>query len=176
MEINVAQLLKSPIGTTRNYEVSGEVDIFGDGCASLVGGEVSLMRTDRSILVRGTLSTGAEVTCSRCLTVFGSPLVLNIEEEYFPTVDVVSGNPVSVPDEAGCFTIDKQHMLDLTEAIRQYALLVLPMKPLCRSDCAGLCRECGLNLNLGQCGCPPKLVDPRWAVLTEIDTKQKGMK
>jgi uncharacterized protein len=175
VQINVAQLLKSPVGSTRNYEVSGEVDIFGDGGTSLVNGEVSLIRTDRSILVKGTLNTRAEVTCSRCLTVFGCPLVLNIEEEYFPTVDVVSGTPVSVPDESGGFTIDKQHVLDLTEAIRQYALLVLPMKPLCRSDCAGLCSVCGQNLNRGACACPPGPVDPRWAALTEIDTKQKGM-
>ncbi len=175
MQINVAQLLKSPVGSTRDYEVSGAVDIFDDGCASLVSGGVSLVRTDRSILVRGTLETRAEVTCSRCLAVFASPLVMNIEEEYFPTVDVVSGVPVSVPDEAGGFTIDKQHVLDLTEAVRQYALLVLPMKPLCRSDCAGLCPDCGHDLNLGPCNCQREPVDPRWAVLTEID-KKKGNK
>ncbi|MFC2023069.1 DUF177 domain-containing protein [Chloroflexota bacterium] len=174
MEINVAQLLKENIGSTRSYEVSGEVDILGDGGESTVSGEVSLMRTDRSILVRGKLSTGADITCCRCLVPLSWPLELRIEDEYYPTVDVVSGAPVSVPDEPGCFTIDKKHMIDLTEAVRQYALLVLPMKPLCRRDCAGLCPECGGNLNLGPCGCPPRPVDPRWVVLTEIANEQKG--
>jgi len=46
------------------------------------------MRTDRSILVKGTLHTEVEVTCSRCLSLFSCPLALNIEEEYFPTADV----------------------------------------------------------------------------------------
>ena len=67
MQINVAQLLKSQVGSTRSYEVSGEVDILGDDCRSRVSGGVSLIRTDRSILVKGTLRTGAAVTCSRCL-------------------------------------------------------------------------------------------------------------
>jgi len=42
------------------------------------------------------------------------------------------------PDEAGCFTIDEHQVIDLTEAVRQYALMAVPMKPLCREDCAGL--------------------------------------
>lgn len=141
----------------------------------MVRGEVSLMRTDRSILVRGTFASEAEVSCSRCLAVFGSPLVLNIEEEFFPTVDVISGAPLAVPDE-GVFTIDRQHMLDLTEAVRQYMLLALPMKPLCHDDCAGLCPDCGQNLNLGPCACRPESARSGRSVLTEIRTKQKGNK
>jgi uncharacterized protein len=174
VQINVAQLLKEPVGSVRNYVVSGAVDITESGAGNMVSGEVRLMRTDRGILVEGRLKTEAEVTCSRCLTLFSSPLIFNIEEEYFPTVDIVSGAPAAIPDEPGCFTIDRQHVLDLTEAIRQYALLVIPMKPLCRHDCAGLCPGCGHNLNLGPCNCPLEPVDPRWAVLTEVAKKQKG--
>ena len=173
MQINVSQQLKEPIGSTRDYEVSGVVDINGAG--TMVRGEVGLMRTDRGILVRGTLHTEAEVTCSRCLASFGCPLVLNIAEEYFPTVDVVSGASVSLPDEPSCFTIDEHHVLDLTEAIRQYALLAIPMKPLCHEDCAGLCPNCGRNLNLALCDCPPQQVDPRWAVLTKLTSERKGI-
>ena len=174
MQINVAQLLKEAIVSIRNHEVSGEVDIAGNGAGSMVKGEVRLMRTDRGILVRGTLDTEVEVTCSRCLNSFRYSLVLNIEEEYFPTVDVVSGASASIPDEPGCFTIDEHHMLDLTEAVRQHALMVLPMKPLCCEDCAGLCLTCGHNLNLGLCECPPQPVDPRWAVLTKLTNEWKG--
>ena len=96
MSINVSQQLKAPVGSTRDYEVSEVVDIAGSG--SLVQGELRLMRTDRGILAKGTLHTEIEATCSRCLSSFGCPLVLNIEEEYFPTVDVVSGAWLAVPD------------------------------------------------------------------------------
>ena len=153
-QINVAQQIRTSIGSIRNYEVSEVVDIAGGG--SMVQGEVRLTRTDRGILVKGTLHTEVEVTCSRCLSLFSCPLAVNIEDEYFPTTDVFSGASLPLPDEPGCFTIDEHHILDLTEAIRQYALLVVPMKPLCREDCAGLCPYCGHNLNQGTCGCLPR--------------------
>jgi len=149
VQINVAQLLKGTVGLTKDYEVSGCVDITGNGTECEVYGEVSLMRTDRAILVKGALHTKAEVTCGRCLALFSCPLVLNIEDEYFPTIDVNTGASMFVPDEPGCFTIDEQHVLDLTEAVRQYALLAVPMKPLCGDGCAGLCPDCGHNLSHG---------------------------
>jgi len=165
MQINVSQLLKVSIGSTRNYKMSEIVDISGSEC--LVQGKVGLIRTNRSILVNGTLHTEIEITCSRCLGVFTYPLTLNIEEEYFPTTDVVSGASLPIPDEPGCFTIDEHHILDLTEAICQYTLLAIPMKPLCREDCAGLCPKCGHDLNQDSCGCPGQEIELRWSVLRD---------
>jgi uncharacterized protein len=175
MQINVAQQLRSSIGSTRDYEVSQIIDATGDGSSSLVRGEVSLIRTDRGILVKGVLDTEVELTCSRCLSLFHCPLALDIEEEYFPTIDVVSGAPLPLPDEFSYFTIDEHHELDLTEAIHQYALLAIPMKPLCGEDCAGLCPSCGHNLNLGACDCLPQGADPRWSELSKLN-KEKGTK
>ncbi len=172
MQINVSQLLKESIGARRNYQVAEIVD--SSGSAGMVEGEVKLLRTDRGILTRGALSTEVEVTCSRCLSSFRCPVALNIEEEYFPTTDVVSGAPLALPDEAGICAIDEHHVLDLSEAIRQYALLAIPMKPLCREDCAGLCSQCGHNLNLGSCQCPPQAADPRWFQLTKLVNERKG--
>ena len=166
MWINVSQQLKTSIGTIRNYEVSEIVNIASG--KSMVQGEVGLIRTDRSILAKGTLHTEVEVTCSRCLSLFSYPLTLNIEEEYFPTTDVVSGASLPLPSEPGDFTTDEHHILDLTEAIRQYVLLATPMKPLCREDCAGLCPNCGHNLNQGPCDCLPQKVDPRWSKLNKL--------
>ena len=167
MELNVSQLLKSPVGTTQDYEVSGMVDI-SDGSDSLVQGEVKLVRTDRSILVKGSLHTEVEVSCSRCLNLFNYSLRTEIEEEYFPTTDVNTGASLAAPDEPGCFTIDENHILDLSEAMRQYSLLAIPMKPLCRENCAGICPTCGQDLNQGACHCPAKRADPRWSKLREL--------
>ena len=166
MQINVAQQLKASIGATRNYEINEIVDI-ADG-SSLVQGKVRLTRTNRGILVKGTLHIDIEVTCSRCLSLFSCPLTINIEEEYYPTTDVVSGASLPLPDEPGCFTIDEHHILDLTEALSQYVLLVIPMKPLCRENCAGLCPRCGRELNQGPCGCPPQETELRWSELREV--------
>ena len=67
------------------------------------------------------------------------------------------------------------HVLDLTEAMRQYILIAIPMKPLCREDCAELGSSCGSNLNQGECGCPSQPVDPRWHGLIKLLDKQKGI-
>jgi len=166
MRINVSQQLKASVGSIRSYELSEIIDIGGSD--SLVQGEVKLMRTNRGILAKGRLYTGVEVTCSRCLNLFSCPLALDIEEEYFPVIDAVTGALLSLPEEPGCFIIDEHHILDLTEAICQYALLAIPMKPLCREDCAGLCPKCGYNLNQGPCGCLPQQVDPRWSKLKRL--------
>jgi len=166
VQINVSQQLKDPIGSIRNYVVDETVDIAGGN--SPVQGEVGLMRTDRSILAKGTLHTEIELTCSRCLSLFSCPLTLNIEDEYFPTSDTVTGASLPLPDEPGCFTIDEYNILDLTEAIRQYALMAIPMKPLCGEDCAGLCPTCGCNLNQASCNCPSEPADPRWSELGKL--------
>ena len=166
MRINVSQQLKASMGSIRKYEVSEIVNLVSG--QSMVQGEVGLMRTDRGILARGTLHTEVEVICSRCLSLFGCPLILNIEAEYFPIADVASGASLLVPGEPGCFTIDEHHVIDLTEVIRQYALLTTPMKPLCRGDCAGLCPNCGHNLNQGPCDCSPQETEPRWSELSKL--------
>ncbi len=156
VEINVAQFLKSTLGTTRTYEIDEPVNIGDDN--PVVRGEVTMLRTNRGILVTGRLETDIQFTCSRCLSQCGQPLTLEIEEEFFPTIDVLTGAAASVPeDEPGAFTVDQNNVLDLTEAIRQYALLAVPMKPLCREDCQGLCPTCGTNLNVKSCDCPPQI-------------------
>ena len=168
MQINVAQLLRDPVGTKREYQASEAVDVMGDGKGRPAEGKISLLRTNRSILARGKLNTEVELTCSRCLGTFSFPLAIEFEEEYIPTIDVISGVHLTAPEEPGAFTIDEHHVIDLTEAMRQYTMMALPMKPLCREDCAGLCAECGQNLNLGECRCLKEIIDPRWSRLTEL--------
>ena len=166
MQINVSQLLKEPIGATRNYMVNETTDVVDNG--SGIQGEVKLTRTDRGILVEGTIPTESKLTCSRCLGSFGCPITLNIAEEYFPTTDVISGARLSLGEESGCLTIDEHHIIDLAEAVRQYALLSAPMKPLCGEDCAGLCPRCGHNQNQDPCSCPPQGTDSRWPRLSTL--------
>jgi uncharacterized protein len=163
VEINVSQLLKSTIGTIRTYEVDDRVQI-GDE-RPLVQGTVTLLRTNRGILVTGRLRVSLQLTCSRCLNQFEHSVALKLEEEFFPTIDVLTGVAVGIPeDEPGAFTVDESNVLDLSEAIRQYAMMAVPMKPLCREDCPGLCPTCGANLKDGKCDCPPR-IDPRWSRL-----------
>ncbi len=168
MDMNVSQLLREPIGSTRDYDIDETIDITGEGQENRVQGRCNLLRTQRSILVRCNLNTEMELTCSRCLGKFKHPLKIKFHEEFFPTLDVQSGVAMPPPEEASSFTIDEQHTLDLSEAVRQYALLAVPMKALCKKDCAGLCPKCGKNLNQGECGCHIDDIDPRWSKLADL--------
>jgi len=138
MQINVSQLLKETIGSVRNYKVGGTIYINDNGSGSPVQGDVKFTRTNRSILVKGSLYLTVEIACSRCLSLFDCPLTLDIEEEYYPVLDTVSGVTLPSPDEPSSFIIDEHQVLDLNEAARQYAVMAIPMKPLCRDDCPGI--------------------------------------
>lgn len=135
--MNVSQMLKGPIGNTRTIAVDDDI-LIEENCPSRVTGEARLTRTNRSILVQADLATSVAVGCARCLAPCACPLRLKFDEEYFPSIEVNSGAPLPEPEEVESFTIDGRLILDLTEAIRQYALTAMPMKPLCRPDCPGL--------------------------------------
>mgnify|MGYP001607164836 CR=1 FL=1 len=172
LQINVAQLLKSPLGTTRNYTIEEEVDIAGKN--RVVTGEVELTRSDRSILVHGELHMDVELECGRCVSTFTAPLTLDIQEEYLPKTNIATGESLPGQEEdKEAFPIDERNILDLLEAVRQYASLAVPMKPLCKTDCAGLCPACGHNLNRGECPCPPQNIDPRWDTLRQLFSNRK---
>jgi uncharacterized protein len=100
---------------------------------------------------------------------------LSIEEEFFPTVELQTGRGVHLPPEAeeGSL-IDDTHVMDLTGTLKQWLLTDMPMKPLCRTDCLGLCQGCGTNLNLGRCDCDGPERDPRWQALADLLSEQKS--
>jgi len=161
IRINVAEQLRQPVGALRVYKVS-ETDET-TGCK--VEGELKLVRTDKGILVIGDLATVKKLTCSRCLEIFEYPLSLSLSEEYISTLDIATNTPLLVPE--GLFTVDNNHEICVGDALSQYTLMALPMKPLCKSDCSGLCDHCGLNLNNGDCDCSHD-IDLRWAALAGL--------
>ncbi len=151
MQINVAQLLKENIGATRAYDYTGNVEIEGARVDLSLNAE--LTHIDGGILVRADIDTSLPVTCVRCLDVFHCGLRFTMAEEYRQTVPVDGGGALGGSGQPGSFTIDNRHTIDLHEAVRQHALLSVPMQPFCDPDCRGLCPRCGVNLNHGDCEC-----------------------
>jgi uncharacterized protein len=171
MRFNVAQLLKSTVGTTRQYEI--EEDISGiDADLEIVKplvGKIRLLRTTDGILVTGRLHTEARVSCRRCLRSFDLPVGLTLEEQFHPSIDVCTGAALPAEDGEDVVTrTDLQHMLDLTEVVRQELLLAMPMSPLCSQDCRGLCPRCGADLKTEACTCQDQEVDPRLEALHQL--------
>ncbi len=173
MQFNVASLLKGPVGAIKKYDLEEHVWQHLTEDAELIGplsGHVQLMRTQNGILVTGTLRTRVALTCSRCLEPAYYDLAIEVEEEFFPTVEVYTGATVDwqryTDDEA--LLIDAQHILDMSEVVRQDLIVALPMQPLCDETCKGLCPICGQNLNEGVCSCEREAIDPRWAALANL--------
>jgi len=169
MIYNVAQLMKAPVGTTQINDFHEE-DLQAGDDIQVVGpldGHVRMRRTNQGLLVDGWVDLTLQLECNRCLKVFEQPMHITFEEQFYPTVDVVSGLPLASFDEEEIFPIDAHHELDLTEAIRQNTLTALPMVTLCQEDCKGLCSQCGHDLNLGPCECKP-VVDARLSVLEKL--------
>jgi uncharacterized protein len=171
MRYNVSQLLKEHIGGMRDYQIREDITDLDPSLKPLtdLNGNVNLIRTHDGILVRADLHTNVELECSRCLTLFSIPVRFKIEEEFFPLTDINTGARLPLPDDADpAATIDSNHILDLSEVVRQDLMLALPLVPLCRNECKGLCANCGQNLNEADCGCDEQALDPRFAALKQL--------
>ena len=136
--INVSQLLKESAGSTRSYDIDGIIDEEVEGS---VKGKVKLIHTSRGVLVQGELAVEVKLVCSRCLGTYLCPISFTAEEEFLRTSDLPGDSALYLREQAEEFTIDSKNILDLGELIRQYTLLNLPMKPLCRPDCPGIKEE-----------------------------------
>lgn len=168
MRFNVAQLLKGATGSSRRYQIREGIEDLDPELVirePLVG-QIEMVRTADGILVRGELTTVVELQCDRCLEPFIQGVEFKIEEEFHPAIDMSTGAQLSYDGEET--RIDEHHILDLTELIRQSIFLALPMHPVCRLDCLGLCNRCGQNLNEGPCNCEESMVDPRLEILKKI--------
>lgn len=167
MIFNVAQLMKAPVGTSLSEEIEEE-QVQLDEDLEIVGpltGHVRMRRTNQCILVDGWIDLALKQTCTRCLTEFDQPMHVTFEERFYPTIDVITGLPLPKSEEDDVFYIDAHHQLDLTEAMRQNVLVEIPMVTLCKEDCAGLCPQCGHDLNEGPCDCQPEEEDERLSIL-----------
>jgi uncharacterized protein len=135
--LNVAQLLKLPVGAWRQYHVMIPALSLGEErVARDLEGTIKLTRAGRGILVAGDLTTRVELTCMRCLEEYQQPVDLSLEDEFRPAIDVTSGVQITYPDdEPDSFRIGEDHVLDITEALRQATWLGIPMVPRCLDDC-----------------------------------------
>ena len=167
MQYNVAQLLEEPIGSSRSYQLDETLKGV-ERPADHLGGPVRLSKTQEGVLVEAELDADAVLTCGRCLGEYPLNLTLDIEEEFFLTVDLDTGHSMSAPADSEGVQIDEEFTLDLSELVRQYIITDTPMKPLCRAECSGLCQNCGANLNLKQCQCGKSAIDPWWGDLTGL--------
>jgi len=177
MLFNVAGLLNEDVGATRTESLDGETIETVDGVFENIEGTVKLLRTDSTVLVTSEITAEAKQTCSRCLEPARIDLEVLIEEEFYP-INTGLGTGAHrgrrepedpLDDEA--LVIDDKNMLDLSEVFRQALIAALPMAPLCRPDCAGICPICSRDRNREPCDCEGETTDSGLAPLAKLLTR-----
>lgn len=128
---------------------------------SYLRGELHLTRVNSGILVKGALESEAVIECTRCLTLFSEPLLIELEDVIsLPGALLTPERPVRVTEDGWA---------DLAPLVREYLWVVMPSNPVCTPQCHGICPECGGNINLGECVCEAaSSVDPRWEALRAL--------
>jgi uncharacterized protein len=91
--------------------------------------------------------------------------------QYLPATAAPAESEREVGDDELDTAFYQDGVIDLGQLVREQILLLLPMKPLCKESCAGLCPVCGTNLNTGSCACSPEWDDPRLAPLKALARK-----
>ncbi|HAF10115.1 MAG TPA: hypothetical protein DCK98_08560 [Chloroflexi bacterium] len=176
MVINVAPLLKQPLGTRVDIEVEeSPIDPRGDNAGLLdaaivdIDAKLHATHTNPGAYLEGSADAHVAAQCARCLTPIDTPVHADFAEQYFATVPVDTGvGIVAAPLDAK--TVGSDFMVDLTPLLREELILVTPVAPVCRPDCAGLCPVCGDDLN-DRPHAHDEPVDRRWTALQELRDK-----
>ena len=116
----------------------------------------------------GRVRTTLLLRCSRCLEPFTWPVEAPFDLRYRPHTTPSGGDEREIEEEDFSSAFYQNKEIDLGQLIRERLYLSLPMKPLCREECRGLCPQCGTNLNDGTCDCRRQWEDPRFAALKPL--------
>lgn len=144
--LNVASLLMEPVGNTRDVIIAlDQLPLDEDLTARNINAQARLTRIKDAILVDATVTGHVPLECATCLAEYDQQISETFSEAFRQLVDVRTGaelpnslepEDVRSDDEPG-FTIDESHELDLGEALRQWIVLAIPIKPSCGPDCPG---------------------------------------
>ncbi|MEW6424031.1 MAG: DUF177 domain-containing protein [Bacillota bacterium] len=160
-QVDVSFLKENP-GEVVNLQLAGSLPPIGEGAEKIeftgpVKVALELTSTEATILARGTVEATVRLNCARCLEPFHFQLAAPFEEVYY-----FAGNG----QEDWIFFTGP--VINCEPEIIKTLMLEVPMKAVCREDCRGFCPYCGKNLNVADCQCRQKNVDPRLAVLGDL--------
>jgi len=160
LRVNAAELLRRP-GTEKLIDLHVTVADLGIDDerfrpTDAVHVRLRLESLTDGIMVAGEVVSTWHTTCRRCAMPAEGELRCEVDERYQETVT----DPDAFPLEGA--------QRDLEPMAREVVVLDAPIAALCRVDCAGLCPECGTDLNTGSCSCNPTSSDPRWSALDQL--------
>jgi len=169
MLLDLSQLRGDGEHLDRRYEP----DVFAlDAEDFRLAGPVHLVadvRKDaRKVRLTGRLEATLECNCSRCLEPFEVPVEAALDSVFLPAAENAGEDEREVGEEDLGISFYRDEQIDLGDVMREHFILAVPMKPLCRESCRGLCPVCGVNRNREDCGGHEGWVDPRLEPLRKL--------
>ena len=120
------------------------------------------------VFVSGHIDTRARVECDRCLQPVELPVNTDFALEYISGADYESSAAAELTEADMSVSVFDGEAIDIDEIVKEQILLTVPARTLCREDCKGICPECGIDRNTGECSCVTNDTDPRWAALKNL--------
>ena len=160
LRLNVGFVVAQSAGFSRDFPFAlPQINIPPDLRINGVNGSIRATRTPQGILLQVILQAQTLLECVRCLTVFQQSLNVAFTELYAFSQRYITDSGLLMPETG---------IIDLAPVLREYVLLEIPISPLCRVDCKGLCLICGNNLNESTCNHEDEIGDPRLASLKTL--------
>ncbi len=158
--INVGFIVHEEVGYTTQFPFEFDKVKAGDDLVLRdFAGAVDVGRTPQGLLVTGEFTGKTSLECARCLKAFDQQLKWDMTELYAFSEKSVSESGLLVPEDA---------QIDLEPLVRDYALLEIPIRPICKPDCKGLCPVCGQDLNIADCGHRPEEDESPFSALKKL--------
>ncbi|MFN8413734.1 MAG: YceD family protein [Anaerolineales bacterium] len=159
--LNVGFIIHEEIGNNYDFPFEfAKVKLGDDLELRNFEGIINVGKTPQGLVVQADFSAETTLECVRCLTQFEHELDWSFTELYaFDKRSETESEELILPEDAH---------IDAAEILREYALLEIPISPICKADCQGLCTECGQNLNEKDCGHRPEENDSPFAKLKDL--------
>jgi|AntRauTorckE6833_2_1112554.scaffolds.fasta_scaffold04747_3 uncharacterized protein len=181
MQVSVEEI--GAQGLELNYTYSLEdlpvlAQLINDGIVdeiSPIACHVGLHKLAQIIEVSGTAEVTVLMQCSRCLEVQSFDLKIDFRQSYveqLPQVTDEGGDEVELSAEQMGLELYDGEFIDLRDEIQQQIVLALPVRPLCKKECKGLCSACGANLNTGECNCSNGNISMHFAALRDFKVEK----
>jgi uncharacterized protein len=127
-----------------------------------------IRKDSRKVRLTGRVRATLETDCGRCLEPFRIPVDMTFDLLFLPAAENAGTDEREVAEDDLGVSFYKDDLIDLRQLVREQFYLAMPMKPLCRDDCRGLCPVCGTNRNRESCSCETAWVDPRFEALRKL--------
>jgi uncharacterized protein len=165
--INISDIIES-VNKERTERVSIGMDVFSSKLGDfpiLSKKPINLYmvnQENKHLRITGTVDMEVSIPCGRCLEEVPTHLHFDIDK----ALTITDGTAVDEEMEETDYLIGFE--LDVDRLVYAEILVNWPMRVLCKEDCKGICKVCGMNLNSGACNCQRTELDPRMAAIQDI--------